>query len=152
MTNVTDYKKSYNSMKAALALSEECREIERAEAAREAANWRASNKNLLDANAALLKIAEEQAAEIACLRQRIKNVEEIGAKNLDELGKEIILGIAEGLPAAMKNALTFDPKEASRALDNHRLGVMKKAFDFTATDTLTPTKAAKAKNPKKASK
>ena len=130
-------------MKEAFELSESNREIERKEAAREVKRWREAYTRLHASIVPILKVNEEQAAEIAGLRQLIKNVEEIGAKNLDELGKEIILGIAEGLPAAMENALTFDPKEASRALDNHRLGVMKKAFDFTATEEKPKTKKAK---------
>jgi len=137
---MTDYKTRFENMKEAFELSESNREIEREEAAREAAFWRASNKNLLDANAALLKITEEQAAEIAGLRQLIKRLGEINEKGMNDLGKEIILGIADKIPSMMKAALDPRETEAMREAD-------KMYADFFR-DTLKPT--AKAKNPKKA--
>lgn len=94
-----------NDWKEIAEASEKCREIEREEAAREITRWREAYTRLHESITPLLKINEEQAAEIAGLRGLVKKITTPTPPTPEELREAIA----------------------------PRIETMKKAFDFTAT-------------------
>lgn len=107
-----------NDYKEMFELSESIRQTEREEAAREVDRWREAYTRLHESITPLLKINEEQAAEIAGLR---------------------------GLVKRLQNPTPPTPEEIREAIAP-RIETMKKAFTLTATPaTDKGKKPAKAK-------